>query len=210
MVLYHILKSNSITFRYLASQSRRRRVYHQFRRNCISSTRSVVYHQAAGKYTLARDEIQPHRGWWYAPHFARRWYAKPAAWIKKHVCVCRRAFLAHHGGLWTQQRDLFDPFVSAISLRKIATVFVMDHDTPKSSHPHGVAAFWRTMADSNRRHQASEACALSIWANGAFFSFGLFKTSSIIAHFFTLCKRFLPNYLPPLRFFCGFFRLFFR
>ena len=27
---------------------------------------------------------------------------------------------------------------------------------------------WRTMADSNRRHQASEACALSIWANGAY------------------------------------------
>ena len=25
---------------------------------CISSMRSVVYHQAAGKYTLARDEIQ--------------------------------------------------------------------------------------------------------------------------------------------------------
>ena len=36
-----------------------RRVYHQFRRNCISSTRSVVYHQAAGRCTLARDEIQP-------------------------------------------------------------------------------------------------------------------------------------------------------
>ena len=58
MVLYHILQSNSRTFRNLASQSRRRRVYHQFRRNCISSTRSVVYHQAAGKYTLSRDEIQ--------------------------------------------------------------------------------------------------------------------------------------------------------
>ena len=27
-------------------------------RNCISSTRSVVYHQAAERYTLARDEIQ--------------------------------------------------------------------------------------------------------------------------------------------------------
>ena len=26
--------------------------------HCISPTRSVVYHQAAGKYTLARDEIQ--------------------------------------------------------------------------------------------------------------------------------------------------------
>ena len=28
--------------------------------------------------------------------------------------------------------------------------------------------FWHTMADSNRRHQASEACALSSWANGAY------------------------------------------
>ena len=27
-------------------------------KHCISSTRSVVYHQAAGRYTLARDEIQ--------------------------------------------------------------------------------------------------------------------------------------------------------
>ena len=25
---------------------------------CISSTRSVIYHQAAGRYTLTRDEIQ--------------------------------------------------------------------------------------------------------------------------------------------------------
>ena len=44
--------------RILASQSRRRRVYHQFRRNCISSMRSIVYHQAAGRCTLARDDIQ--------------------------------------------------------------------------------------------------------------------------------------------------------
>ena len=29
-----------------------------FARNCISSTQSVVYHQAAGRYTLTRDEIQ--------------------------------------------------------------------------------------------------------------------------------------------------------
>ena len=36
-----------------------------------------------GKCTLKRDDIQPHRGWWYAPHFVRRWYAKPADWIKK-------------------------------------------------------------------------------------------------------------------------------
>ena len=35
-----------------------RRGYHQFRRNCISSKRSFVYHQAAGGYTLTRDEMQ--------------------------------------------------------------------------------------------------------------------------------------------------------
>ena len=62
-------------------------------KHCISSTRSVVYHQATGKYTLARDEIQGRlcRPWWYTPHFARWWYAKPVAWIKKYtlfrVCI---------------------------------------------------------------------------------------------------------------------------
>ena len=40
------------------NKSRHSLVYHQFRRNCISSTRSVVYHQAAGGCTLTRDEIQ--------------------------------------------------------------------------------------------------------------------------------------------------------
>ena len=45
-------------FVFFAFQSRRRRVYNQFRRNGISSTRSVVYHQAAGGCTLTRDEIQ--------------------------------------------------------------------------------------------------------------------------------------------------------
>ena len=34
-------------------------VYHQFRRNCISSTQRVVSHQAAGGCTLTRDDIQP-------------------------------------------------------------------------------------------------------------------------------------------------------
>ena len=51
----------------------------------ISSTRSVVYHQAAGKM---------HAGaWWYAPHFARRWYAKPAAWITKKGTFGKQKFL---------------------------------------------------------------------------------------------------------------------
>ena len=38
--------------------SRRSLVYHQFRRNCISSTRSVVYHHCESKCTLLRDEMQ--------------------------------------------------------------------------------------------------------------------------------------------------------
>ena len=40
-------------------KSRRSLVYHQFQRNCISSTHSVVSHQTAGKYTLTSDDIQP-------------------------------------------------------------------------------------------------------------------------------------------------------
>ena len=52
----------------------------------------AVYHQTAGRYTLARDEIQPRRGWWYTPRFARRWYAKPAAWINKKRTFGRQKF----------------------------------------------------------------------------------------------------------------------
>ena len=88
------------------NKSRRSLVYHQFRRNCISSTRSVASHQAAGNtafgwwyaptamiYTLTRDDIQPQRGWWYAPHFVRWWYTKPAAWIKnKQLLIDKSCF----------------------------------------------------------------------------------------------------------------------
>ena len=67
----------------------------------------AVYHQTEGldiikpqvRCTLARDEIQPRRGWWYAPRFARRWYAKPAAWIKKSSFRRTRIF-------WQGQKDL--------------------------------------------------------------------------------------------------------
>ena len=34
-----------------------------------------------------RDDIQPRRGWWYPPHFARWWYTKPAAWIRKNLTL---------------------------------------------------------------------------------------------------------------------------
>ena len=77
---------------------------------CISSKRSfayhpqlvAVYHQAAGRCTLTRDEIQPHRGWWYTPHFARWWYTKPAAWIKKEVTFVYQKLLL----FWRRRRDL--------------------------------------------------------------------------------------------------------
>ena len=38
--------------------SRRRRVYHQFRRNCISPTACRCISSSRGKCTLARDEMQ--------------------------------------------------------------------------------------------------------------------------------------------------------
>ena len=76
------------------NKSRRSLAYHQFRRNCISSTRSVASHQAAGGFMhgyavmiyhrKAMDDIQPRWGWWYA---------KPAAWIKKEVTFGRQKLL---------------------------------------------------------------------------------------------------------------------
>ena len=41
-------------------------------------------------------------------------------------------------------------------------------DTNEKIQVFRLGFFWHTMADSNRRHQASEACALSSWANGAY------------------------------------------
>ena len=40
-------------------------VYHQFRRNCISSKRSFVYHQVAEEYIFG-DDIHA-KAWWYTP-----------------------------------------------------------------------------------------------------------------------------------------------
>ena len=60
----------------------------------------AVYHQhevlyiikSQAKCTLARDEIQPQRGWWYTPHVVRQWYTKPAAWINKKRTFGRQKF----------------------------------------------------------------------------------------------------------------------
>ena len=93
------------------NKSRRSLVYHQFRRNCISSTRSVASHQAAGGiihgfavmiyHRKAMDDIQPRRGWWYA---------KPAAWIKKEVTFGRQKLLL----FWCRGRDLSPQRLSSI------------------------------------------------------------------------------------------------
>ena len=73
--------------------------------------RSIVYHQHGvlyiikpqAKYTLARDDIQPQRGWWYAPHVVRRWYTKPAAWINKNRTFVGRQMFCF---CWRRRRDL--------------------------------------------------------------------------------------------------------
>ena len=53
--LYHILISNSIDFRILASQSRRRRVYHPQLVATYHQCVSIVYHQVAEEYTFGDD-----------------------------------------------------------------------------------------------------------------------------------------------------------
>ena len=62
---------------------------------CISSTRSVVYYQSAGKMHAKAwwDTRAARRPWWYTPHFVRRWYTKPAAWINKKGTFGRQKFL---------------------------------------------------------------------------------------------------------------------
>ena len=79
----------------------------------IINSVGIAYHQHAvlhlikpqEKYTLTRDEIQPQRGWWYAPHFVRRWYTKPAAWIKKEVTFGRQKLLL----FWSRVRESNPP-----------------------------------------------------------------------------------------------------
>ena len=115
----------------------------------ISSTRSVVYHQAAGKYTLARDEIQPQRGWWYTPHFARRWYAKPAAWINKKGTFGRQKFLF----CWRRRRDC----LGTQAFR--CTVATTDFFCPRSS------LGWRNLSCCH-----SKNLPLSATGGGRFFS----------------------------------------
>ena len=67
-------------------------VYHPHKSESISSFLRV-YHQAAGRCTLTRDDIQLQRGCWYAPRIERRWYAKPVAWInKKELSVDKSSF----------------------------------------------------------------------------------------------------------------------
>ena len=60
--------------------------------------------------------------------------------------------------------------------------------------------FWHTMADSNRRHQASEACALSSWANGA-----NVIGDCIISHFLFDCKPFCAKKFKATNFSSLFF-----
>ena len=77
------------------NKSRRSLVYHQFRRNCISSATccgisSSRKEMHADAWWDTRSACRP---WWYAPHFVRRWYAKPAAWIKKERTFGRQKFV---------------------------------------------------------------------------------------------------------------------
>ena len=98
MSLYHKIAGIARVLREIGagirSKSRRRRVYHQFRRNCISPT-------ACRCISSSRRQMHAD-AWWYTR--AQRalddiptcvgWYAKPAAWIKKYREQSSRYFLA--------------------------------------------------------------------------------------------------------------------
>ena len=106
--LYHDFVNISSGF---ASKSRRRRVYHP--------QLVAVYHQCEALYIIrpkvwissSRRKMHANAWWdatkadfglplwWYAPHFVRRWYVKPAAWIKKSESLRFRIF-------WQGQKDL--------------------------------------------------------------------------------------------------------
>ena len=59
MVLYHILQSNSRTFRNLASQSRRRRVYHQCVALYITNTKCCI---SSSRRQDARWRVMRYKG----------------------------------------------------------------------------------------------------------------------------------------------------
>ena len=57
---------------------------------CKNQRLAVAYHQCEALYIIntkccisSSRRIMYACAWWYAPHFVRWWYNKPAAWIKK-------------------------------------------------------------------------------------------------------------------------------
>ena len=77
-------------------------------RNCISSKRYALYIIKPQENARWRVMRYSPKGWWYAPHFVRRWYAKPAAWIKKFRKHSLSEFFGGATQIWTGDRGVAD------------------------------------------------------------------------------------------------------
>ena len=49
----------------------------------MESSRSDVWHQSEGSYTLTRDAMPSQSDGFHSPHFARRLHTNPSDWIEK-------------------------------------------------------------------------------------------------------------------------------
>ncbi len=127
-------------------------VYHQFRRNWISPTRSVESHQAAEKCTLLRDDIQP-EGLMLCTALRAVMICQACGLDKqKSTCICKCFLLAEGVGFYPRTK-------------KPATGSLFAHcgapscsnpqslDTKQKTHQPTAGAFllWRREWDSNPR-----------------------------------------------------------
>ena len=156
---------------------------------CISSMRSIVYHpqlvavyhQTAGRYTLARDEIQPRRGWWYTPHFARWWYTKPAAWINKKRTFGRQKFSFCWWGM--VDSDHRSQWQQIYSLPPLAA-----REIPHMKSALRCGLFWSWWSESNQQPADYKSAALplshtSVWRSVLDGLYYITK-QSVCQHFF--------------------------
>ena len=130
-VAYTHLPYRSIISHFFAKINGEAIVYHQFRRNCISSATCCGISSRASVYIIRRKAVY-HQAAENAPsvmiyakgddiHACAWWYAKPAAWIKKFRERSSRNFLAAAQGFeprkWRSQSPL--PYRLATPLRCI-------------------------------------------------------------------------------------------
>ena len=110
----------------------------------------------------------------------------------KHCISSRRSLVYHHCESNTTCGWWYTPSVMKCTLTR--------DDMPllsqwiKNSTSRNLSNFWCTRLDSNQRHQASEACALSSWATDTYFFLSPTQGIIIVLFFFAFGKCFLTHF----------------